>query len=197
MNAMRPLTVVLLCAAAFAASAQMYRWTDEKGRVHFSSTPPPAGAKGVQKKDAPGPAPAASTGAGGAALPFSVQQAQKDFPITLYTTPGCEGCDAARNLLNNRGLPFKEVSVIEDAQIEELKAAAGANSVPTMIVGRSVQKGFEEGSYNRTLDAAGYPRAGILPPRRQAAPSQVQPAAEAPQPLITPASPRGPYATPQ
>lgn len=188
----RLLTAVLLCAAAFAASAQMYRWTDEKGRVHFSSTPPPAGAKGVQKKDAPG----AAAGAPAAALPFAVQQAQKDFPITLYTTPGCEGCDAARKLLNDRGLPFKEVSVTEDAQIEELKAAAGANSVPTMIVGRSAQRGFEDGAYNRTLDAAGYPRAGILPPRRQAAPSQVQPAAETPQPL-TPGSPRGPYATPQ
>lgn len=193
MNAMRPLTAVLLCAAAFAASAQMYRWTDEKGRAHFSNTPPPAGAKNVQKKDSTG----AAAESGAPALPFSVQQAQKDFPITLYTTPGCEGCDAARKLLNGRGLPFKEVSVSEDAQIEELKAAAGANSVPTMIVGRSVQKGFEEGVYNRTLDAAGYPRTGILPPRTQAAPAQVQPGAEAPQPLITPASPRGPYARPQ
>ncbi len=188
----RLLTALLLCAAAFAASAQMYRWTDDKGRVHFSSTPPPAGAKGVQKK---GAEPAAGAGSS-AALPFSVQQAQKNFPVTLYTTPGCEGCDAARKLLNGRGLPFKEVSVTEDAQIEELKAAAGANSVPTMIVGRTVQKGFEEGVYNRTLDAAGYPRAGILPPGSQAAPTQAQPAPETPQPL-TPASPRGRYATPQ
>lgn len=192
MNAMRPLIAVLLCAAAFAASAQMYRWTDDKGRVHFSSTPPPAGAKNVQKKDSGGAAAESSA----PTLPFSVQQAQKDFPITLYTTPGCEGCDAARKLLNGRGLPFKEVSVTEDAQIEELKAAAGANSVPTMIVGRSVQKGFEEGVYNRTLDAAGYPRAGVLPPRSQSAPSPLQPAAEKPQ-ALTPASPRGPYATPQ
>src|SRR3972149_3212292 len=191
MNAMRPLIAFLLCAAAFAASAQMYRWTDEKGRVHFTSTPPPAGAKNVQKKDSGG----AAAESGAPALPFSVQQAQKDFPITLYTTPGCEGCDAARKLLNNRGLPFKEVSVTEDAQIEELKAAAGANSVPTMIVGRSAQKGFEEGSYNRPLDAAGYPRAGILPPRSQAAPTQVQPAAEKPEPL-PPAPPPRPPAPP-
>jgi len=195
---MRLLTALLLCAAAFAASAQTYRWTDEKGRVNFSNTPPPAGAKDVRKSNTPGASneTGAAARAPAAALPFAVQQAQKNFPITLYTTPGCEGCDAARKLLNGRGLPFKEVSVTEDAQIEELKAAAGANSVPAMIVGRSAQKGFEEGSYNRALDAAGYPRAGILAPRSQAAPTQVQPAAESPQPL-TPASPRGRYATPQ
>ena len=192
MNAMRPLIALLLCAAAFAASAQMYRWTDEKGGVHFTSTPPPAGAKNVQKKGSGG-APAESSAP---ALPFALQQAQKDFPVTLYTTPGCEGCDAARKLLNGRGLPFKEVSVTENEQIEALKAATGANSVQTMMVGRSVQKGFEEGVYNRTLDAAGYPRAGVLPPRSQAAPSPLQPATEKPEPLA-PASPRGPYAPPQ
>jgi glutaredoxin len=191
MNAMRPLIALLLCAAAFAASAQLYRWTDDKGRVHFTSTPPPAGAKNVQKKDAGGAAAESSA----PALPFAVQQAQKDFPITLYTTPGCEGCDAARKLLNGRGLPFKEVSVTENEQIEALKAATGANSVPTMIVGRSVQKGFEAGIYNRTLDAAGYPRAGVLPPRSQASPSPLQPATEKPE-AVTPA-PRGPYAPPQ
>ena len=193
-NVTRILIALLLCAAAYSAGAQMYRWTDEKGGVHFSSTPPPPGARNVQKKGAAGAEPATGA-ASGAALPFSVQQAQKDFPVTLYTTPGCEGCDAARKLLNHRSIPFKEVSVTEDAQIDELKAAAGANSVPTMIVGRVVQRGFEEGVYNRALDAAGYPRAGVLPPRNQAAPGQAQPAAEKPLPL-TPATPRGRYATP-
>jgi glutaredoxin len=191
MIAMRLLTAVFLFAAAFAASAQMYRWTDDKGRVHFSSTPPPAGTKNVQKKSSDG----AAADSNAPALPYSVQKAQADFPITLYTTPGCEGCDAARKLLNGRGIPFKEVSVTENEQIEELKAAAGANSVPTMIVGRSVQRGFEEGNYNRTLDAAGYPRAGVLPPRTQAAPNPLQPATETPQPLA-PGAPRGPYSPP-
>lgn len=190
MNVTRLLTALLLCAVAFSAAAQTYRWTDEKGRVHFSSTPPPPGTKGVQKKAAA--AEAADPGA--AELPFSVQQAQKNFPVTLYTTPGCDGCDAARKLLNGRSVPFKEVSVTEDAQIEELKAAAGANSVPTMIVGRTVQKGFEEGVYNRALDAAGYPRAGILPPRNQPSPG---PAAQPATPVQpdAPAVRRGPYAT--
>ena len=31
---------LLLCAAG--ASAQMYKWTDAKGVVHFSDQPPPA-----------------------------------------------------------------------------------------------------------------------------------------------------------
>ena len=36
-------SVFLACAAAQAQ--QLYRWTDEKGRVHITDTPPPASAK--------------------------------------------------------------------------------------------------------------------------------------------------------
>jgi len=40
--------------AAGTASAQQYRWVDEKGRVHYSDTPPPASAKSSEKKNLKG-----------------------------------------------------------------------------------------------------------------------------------------------
>src|SRR4026208_435646 len=59
---MRTPIAVLLSAAAFAALAQqLYRWTDEKGRVHITDTPPPASARNVQRNTRtskrPGPPP--------------------------------------------------------------------------------------------------------------------------------------------
>ncbi len=168
----RSLGAALLCAAAFGANAQQYRWTDDKGRVHFTSTPPPAGAKGVQKRGAAAPA-AAAPDAG--AEPYLLQQARKDFPVTLYSAPGCEPCEEARKLLNARGLPFKEVGVIEIPQIEELKKMFGEATVPIMTVGRTVQKGFEQSAYHGLLDSAGYPKTGELPPRKQEAPTPSRP----------------------
>ena len=44
---MRRIALVLLMGASFAASAQIYRWTDAQGRVNFSNTPPPAGTQAV------------------------------------------------------------------------------------------------------------------------------------------------------
>jgi glutaredoxin len=187
--ALRLLAVAFLMAAT-SAGAQMYRWTDEKGRVHYTSTPPPAGAKGVQKKDGgAAPSPPGSSQPGN--LPFAVQQAQKDFPLTLYVAADCDGCQPARGLLNARGLPFKEVLVADEAQIAELKSATGSATVPTLVVGRTPQLGFEAGAWNRALDAAGYPKAGVLPARSQAAAPAVpaEPAAPAPKPAA-----RGPYA---
>ena len=164
---MRTLLAVTLITLALPAAAQLYRWTDESGKKHFSDTPPPPGARNVKRmKPAAGSGDASDT----ANMPYALQQAMKSAPVTLYTTAGCEACGEARKLLNARGIPFKEVSVASEAQLNELKAAVGTTSVPALLVGANVLKGFEEGQYNAALDSAGYPRSGILRPRDQTEP---------------------------
>ncbi|MGH8703951.1 MAG: glutaredoxin domain-containing protein [Burkholderiales bacterium] len=185
---MRYLIAAILSAAAFSAGAQLYRWTDQSGKVHYTDSPPPPAAKDVRKRAAG--APAAS---GDAAEPYALQTARRNFPVKLYSTPSCPPCDAARKLLNVRGVPFTEVSVTNEAGIAELKQAAGGDSVPALIVGSTVQNGFEEGAYHRALDAAGYPKTGILPPRTQAEPRPDETRTEA-KPPPEPEPARGPYA---
>lgn len=156
---MHYLIAAVLVAVPLSASAQLYRWTDPSGRVHFTDTPPPANARNVQKRKG---GPGKST-TGTPNEPYAVQQARKTSPVTLYTAPGCEPCASARKLLNDRGVPFKEVSVIDEAGAEALKKAVSGGTVPAIVVGASSQMGFEQGVYNSLLDAAGYPKAGILP----------------------------------
>lgn len=191
MNARASIALALLLAAGSAGAQQMYRWVDERGGVHITDTPPPPGAKSVQKSRAP------SSAAGEGNEPYALQVARKNSPVTLYSQPDCDPCNAARKLLNARGVPFKEVSVADSKQAEEMKSAVGGNTVPSILVGAAVQQGFEENVYHSMLDAAGYPRTGILPPRAQSepkppaqaeAPKQEKPAAE-PEP-----APSGPYA---
>jgi glutaredoxin len=155
-----------LLLAAGLAQAQQYRWIDKDGRVQFTDAPPPAGAKDVRRTNITTAKPAAPQ------VPFEVARLQKDFPVTLYTSPNCkEGCELARGALNKRGVPFKEVQVWNPETNEELKQASGAVEVPTLLVGRSVQRGFEQGAFDSLLDSAGYPRAGILPPLTQKPPA--------------------------
>jgi glutaredoxin len=173
---------VLLCAAAFAVLAQqLYRWTDENGRVHITDTPPPASARNVQRKSGAGNVAEGQQG-------FELSQAARNFPVTLYTSPSCkEYCSAARALLNKRGVPFTEVQVADDASRQELKAASGGDTVPTLVVGRSVHRGYSPDSYSALLDSARYPKPGASPPRAQAAPPD--PDEPKPEP-----APTGPYA---
>ncbi len=191
-----------LAFAAGAALAQSYRWIDEKGQVQYSDTPPPPSAKGVQKQKPP-PAPPKDA----ELVPFELQLAMKDYPVTLYTTPSCkEACSLARDALNARSVPFKEVQVYDEKSNEELKKVSGSNEVPVMTVGSTVQKGFEKGAFDALLDSARYPKAGLLPPGKQAAPpapadyvspeqqAASKPTAQPVKPEAEPPQPTGPYA---
>jgi hypothetical protein len=53
---MRSLIAFSLLAFALIAQAQLYRWTDDKGKVHYSDAPPPSNAKQVQKQASGRPA---------------------------------------------------------------------------------------------------------------------------------------------
>ncbi len=171
----RRMLAVILVLAAVQVHAQQYRWTDEKGRVQYTDTPPPASAKGAQKKNfnpgAPGAPPE----------PYALQVARKTAPVKLYSAPDCRACDLARNYLNQRGVPFQEVGVVSEAQHAELKAVSGGASVPIMQVAGGIQRGFEESAYENALDLAGYPKKGVLPARNQVPPAAPKAGASSPQ----------------
>jgi len=57
-----------------------------------------------------------------------------------------------------------------------------------------VQRGFEERTYHAILDAAGYPKSGVLPPRAQEEPKPPAPQSEETAPAATAPAPTGPYA---
>jgi glutaredoxin len=188
----------ILILSASAARAELYRWTDEKGRVHVTDTPPPASARSVERQK-----PIANVGQG-SQLPYGLAEAMKNFPVVLYTSPNCkEGCELARSALNSRGVPFREVQVWDEQTNEALKKATGANQVPALMVGRSVHQGFEQGAYDALLDSARYPKAGAVPRRNQGAPQLPEGYAEAEQqaskaerakPQADEPKPTGPYA---
>jgi glutaredoxin len=176
---MRFLLLVALLCCGQSAIAQQYRWVDDKGQPHYSDAPP-AGVKSVRKTETraaeqPEEPPPSS---------YELRRALKDFPVTLYTTPTCgEPCEMARATLNRRGIPFSEVPVVTPETLEQVKAIAGAEAVPILVVGRSVLNAYEPTRYKSLLDSAGYPKEGTVPVRSQRAPT---PAAGTSPPVAEP-----------
>ncbi|HET7766202.1 MAG TPA: glutaredoxin family protein [Burkholderiales bacterium] len=155
---MRAYLIVAACLwiACGDAAGQTYRWVDDQGRVHYTQTPPPPQAKDVQRKNFRGGGAAATTD-----LPYATQMAAKSYPVTLYTQPDCGSpCDDARASLARRGVPFREVSVASQKDIDEVKRVSGGERLPVLVVGSQFHVGFQEGLINSLLDTAGYPSAG-------------------------------------
>ena len=131
-------------------------------------TPPPATAKDA-RKTALGEDPVEAGKRAGREL----AEASERFPVRLYTSPSCKDpCDGARAALNGRGVPFEEAQVWDARSNEALRQLSGSNQVPLLAVGDSLVRGFDAPAFERALDAAGYPRKGLLPPGSQGAPER-------------------------
>jgi glutaredoxin 3 len=78
--------------------------------------------------------------------------------VTLYTTPFCGYCLAAKRLLGRKGVPFHEIDVAGDParRAEMTERARGRRTVPQIFVGERHVGGFD--------DMAALERAGELDP---------------------------------
>ena len=157
MNVFSVPTLLVLLALSTGASAQMFKWVDEKGVTHFSDQPPPPNAKKAEIK------------AGGAsytsdvALPYELAQAVKNFPVTIYTMSNCSHCDQGRTLLQQRGIPYTEKTINTNEDQAQLSAAGGNGSLPFFVVGNNKINGFEATLWNNALTSANYPSSRMLP----------------------------------
>jgi glutaredoxin len=150
---------VFCMALGFAANAQTYRWTDPvTGQTMYSDSAPPGNAKNVVRISVAGTALDDNSD-----LPFATRNAVEKYPVVLYTAASCESCVLARNLLNQRKVPFTEKSLQNDEDKAELAKLVGDAFVPSIAVGRQKVRGFDAAAYNSTLDLAGYPKESTAP----------------------------------
>jgi glutaredoxin len=191
----------VLALAALPAHA-VYKVIGPDGKVTYTDTPPPAGSDAKVK--------AVAVGAGGGApnltgLPYELRQAATQYPVTLYAAKDCKPCDAGRQLLQQRGIPFAEKTLAStNADQAALQRLAGTTNLPVLTVGQQQVKGLTQSEWHTFLDAAGYPRESKLPANyRQPAPSPMtmpaepaQAASEAVAPPDAPAQPQRPASGP-
>lgn len=145
------LTVVgVALGTSAAASQQLYRWVDDKGRVEYRDTPPPSAAKKVERRRVGGSSIETST------PPYNVQQATRNFPVTLWNTACGAPCTQAREHLSRRGVPYTEKD--PQANMDAFKELTGGLEVPVLYVGKTRLKGYVESDWDAALDIAGYPR---------------------------------------
>lgn len=177
---MKPwMLLIMLISSAAPASAETYKWMDADGKIHYSDHPPPPDARNIETKQL-------GDKSGDAPIPYVLQQAIKNFPVTLFAYDCGDGCSQARDLLVKRGVPHTSKDPTAPAMREELKKVTGGDEVvPVLQVGRKVLRGFEEGTWNAALDDAGYPRTALVP----VTPVQAKPVPAAPPPAPGAAEP--------
>lgn len=157
----------LLAPAAWGA----YKIVGPDGRITYTDRPPAGEA--VQTLGKP------RAGVSAVALPYELQQVVNRHPVTLYTARDCAVCEASRQLLQSRGVPYTEKTVDTPEDVSAFNAQENSNKLPTLKVGGKQIIGLQPSEWNAYLDAAGYPQQSKLPH------GYAQPAAT---PLVAPKS---------
>lgn len=187
-----PLLIAVAAAGLTGPALAQYKVVDANGRVTYTDKPPVTdNAKVVNLGRS---APAATDG-GDPGLPFELRQITVRYPVTLYTGASCTPCEAGRQLLRQRGVPYTERQIVTDEDSAALERLSGGRTIPSLSVGSQALRGFNPTDWSSYLDAAGYPRESRLPrswqppaatplvARAPAAPASAPtPAAEPPRP---------------
>jgi len=145
----RRLVLILLMLLPIAASAGVYSWTDDNGKVQFGDRPPID--REVQAINVRVNTYEAPSGTTGVDLP-----AASKGKIILYTTQRCGYCRMAKQFLKRKNISYTEYDVETSKKGKRDFKKLNGTGVPVILIGDQRMNGFSEGRLTSMLKSAGY-----------------------------------------
>lgn len=149
------------------AWADLYKWVDDNGTVHFSDEAP--GVRNAKQpvetmpsapasKWLPTPKPEQNPHTSATQetpTPAQRSEVQPETPkVELFVTSWCKYCKKARNFFLSRNIPFTEYDVEKDPQAAKRRKAIDQRSgVPLAVINGYVIIGYSEKNYEKALKA--------------------------------------------
>ncbi len=147
------LTVLLLLIFAMPASAELYKYTDAKGELHFVddiSKVPKKYRKQLESAEPQGnanfmDAAPASRSAQESTAPEPPEQRRVVSPSTnveVFMTSWCGYCRKMIKFLNEKGIPYTAYDIEKDSAAARAYGELGVRGVPVVRVGSHVVSGY-------------------------------------------------------
>ncbi len=135
-------------------SAEIYKWTDENGQVHYSDSKPDD-QEATEIESTVSTYESVSYGT----IDFEPAQdrAQKAQPqktsarkkVVLFSASWCGVCEKAKTYFRRKGIPFTEYDIEKGKKAKQLYDQLGATGVPVILVGNQRMNGFSEAGFER------------------------------------------------
>ena len=150
------LGVLVILIGISPLMAEIYKWTDEHGRVHFTDTPPegsnskPVDIGPINTYDAPSKILIDETLARSTGLPV------KKGKVVVYSTTWCGVCTKAKKWLRANKVSFREYDVEKSPKGQRDYKRLKGRGVPIIMVGRQRMNGFSSSRMTEMLRKAGH-----------------------------------------
>lgn len=145
---MRSLPLLLMALGMpLQGSAEVFKWTDAQGRVHFSDrNSEPGKAQVVQIRVNSYNHVTYST------LAHPPAAASSDRSVTLYGTSWCGYCKKARRYFQSHAIPYTDLDIETNARARQDFDAMGGKGVPVILVGNRRMNGFSEEGFRQIYE---------------------------------------------
>ena len=158
--------ICILLLAGLAVQAEVYKWVDENGVVHYSDTPPPPQeeSENVELYNKPEDPRKERCRKQKERETFDRKYRNKKKEIKqypkaraeLFVKPRCRGCDRARQFLEARGVGIIEYDVRYDKVAKKRhKRLDKHRRVPLAIINGRVVIRFDKKKYTDALEHGG------------------------------------------
>jgi glutaredoxin len=156
------LLLFCLLSLSIGAGAQVSKWVDAQGRIHYGDRPPAGGANSVAMRgtisvgDGITAVPDSGRGAKTASEEFATATiAPRPGEVWIYTTPDCGYCKRAKEHMRLRNVRFVEKDITASAVYKSEFRAIGGRGVPVSLSNNQRINGYSEGGFDSFLKASG------------------------------------------
>ena len=139
--------VVFLCVFSLSlpASAELYKWIDDDGKVYYKNTPPDRSQFERQAQQI-----GSYTRPEILTLIFDANYGldSQDTPkVIIYSTTWCGVCKRAKRYFRQRSIPYVEYDVEKSNKGRQDFKRLGGRGVPIILVGNKSMAGFSNASF--------------------------------------------------
>ncbi|MFL0811298.1 MAG: glutaredoxin family protein [Agarilytica sp.] len=125
------------------AFAEMYQWTDNNGKIHFSDQKPDTQNSEILRLDIN------TYESVGVETPNSGKTSGGTSPVIMYSTAWCGYCKKAKRYFRKKGITFTEYDIEKNRAAKAEYDRIGGSGVPVILVGNKRLNGFSEASFER------------------------------------------------
>ncbi len=162
------LACFVLILASGISLAEIYKWVDDKGVVHFSDSAPQNNLEASGEEAVPSPTaepqetnpPNVENRNVGLPPDFFdiLDESSEEAPVTaeptveIYVTSWCGYCNAAKNFFRSRGIEFSVYDIEKDRDAaRRMMALTNVKAVPFVVINGHAIQGYSEQAYELAL----------------------------------------------
>lgn len=137
--------IVLFCLLCLAspAFAELYKWTDEHGQVHYSNQKPKQlEVEELQLDDNLTPFNSGEFSSDTDFSPAKTKPRAKRKKVVMYGASWCGYCRKARTYFKSNNIPFREKDIENSKTAKQEFDRLGGGGIPLIFVGKKSMRGF-------------------------------------------------------